>query len=137
MARPYRRVAHKGGGKMLTDQSSKEAADINAIVRKFMVNGVAPGARGVPTYGDFSLGVDYHGALNQLRDADASFMDLPSEVRKACDNDPGKFLDKIQDPEARKWLEEMGLVPEHLPAEVVQPVPAPPEGAVIVEEGVE
>lgn len=60
-------------------------------------------------YGDFSGVTSYQDALDQVAQAQESFMELPAQVRLTFDNDPGKFLEFVQDPSNFDKLVEMGL----------------------------
>lgn len=104
-----------GGGRMMTKQAERDACDINVIMRRWKVTGVAPVTGASPRYGDFSDGVDYHDALNRCKQADADFADLPADVRSHVNNDPGEFLDMVSDPERVSELEALGLVPKRNP----------------------
>lgn len=124
--RPHERVFHPKGGESRVKQSDRDASDINVIVRKWRATGVAPVGARTPRYGDFSSGIDYHAALNHLNGAQGDFDALPAAVRKHCGNDPGNFLDMVENPERRAELEELGLVPERVPgAPDKEPDPAP------------
>lgn len=52
-----------------------------------------------PAYGDFSNHSDLQTAIENVRAAEDQFSRLPSELRAACDNDPVKFLQAIEDPD--------------------------------------
>lgn len=94
----------------LAVQSQKEEADINVIVRRFGVTGELPQGLKVPRYGDFIDTVtDYRTALDLVMEADKAFMALPAEVRQRFGNDPGKFLDFVEDPANLEELRKMGL----------------------------
>ena len=102
---------------MKTKQSFKDAADINLLVAKWRRSGEGPPPRKeAPQYGDFADAQDYKSALDRVIDAQVTFESLPSSVRTACENDPGKFLDLVHDPDRRGELVELGLLPEHEPA---------------------
>lgn len=97
-------------GKSLTKQSFKDQVDVNSIVAKFnktgMVDHVNPRT---PLYGDFTNAQDYMTALNAVREAEANFEALPSAIRDICDNNPGVFLDFVQDPANAETMRELGL----------------------------
>lgn len=121
------RVTHPEGGREMTKQAERDAADINVIMRLWKVNGVAPMTGATPRYGDFGDGIDYHECKNRLLQADADFAALPADVRSHVDNDPGAFLDMFSDPEKVEELVELGLVPERIPpTEDTPAVPVPP-----------
>lgn len=127
--RPRRRVLAKISGVTRTKQAQKADCDINLIVKAATSGHLVPGNTGTPTYGDYSAGLDYHEALNRVLAADDNFKDLPSNVRKHCDNDPGKFLDMAFDPERTDEMIELGLLPpDPKPKPAPSPDPDPPSG---------
>lgn len=96
----------------LAVQADAEAADINNIVKKFGVTGSLPYGELQPIYDDFTqYPTDYHTALNLIRNADNAFMEMPAEIRSAFDNDPGSFLNAINDPTHHARLRDLGLIP--------------------------
>lgn len=108
-------VKHPEGGRVMTKQSDALATDVNAIIKKWITHGVAPMVSGRPTYGDFTNVGDYHGAMNKVLEAQNQFNALPSAVRAHVENDPGKFLELIFDPNRTDELESLGLIPESVP----------------------
>lgn len=93
-----------------TQQNFKEECDINTIVRNFGVTGEMPLTTATPLQGDFAdAATDYQSALNLILQADQSFMELPSDVRKRFNNDPGAFVEFASDPANRDEVEKMGL----------------------------
>lgn len=126
-----KRVYHRKSGPTRTKQSEAPATDINRIMDKYVKTGKVPGAGEIYSYGDFSGAVDFHTAMNRVRQAEEQFMDLPAHVRKHCDNDPGKFLDLVMDSAGRAELESLGLVSDFAPPGAPEPEPgnsAPQEG---------
>lgn len=98
-----------GFGPGKTVQSQKEEADINTIVRNFGVTGVLPVGVRVPTYGDFDTVDDYRTALHAIRDAEASFRQMPAEVRDRFGNDPAQFVDFCSDSRNLDEMRKLGL----------------------------
>lgn len=119
-----RRVTQPEGGRLMTKQAEAAETDINAIIRRHMVQNIPFPDGSNARYGDFSASLDYHQALNRLREAELTFNQLPVEVREYCKNDPGMFLDLVHDPERRDELVKLGLVEAAMP-EGAKPVPAP------------
>lgn len=116
--RVRRRVQFKPQGLSMTKQSFKEECDIDRILKKYRATGVIDHVkRGVPQYGDFSNIPDYQNAIHAVRLADEKFMDLPADIRKRFDNDPGKFLMFVQDPKNLDELRDMGLANKKEPVE--------------------
>lgn len=102
--------------KSLALQSQAQDADINVIVKRFGLTGLAPQVPVPPTYGDFEAVSDYREALDMIREADRSFMALPAEVRSKFDNDASRFVDFCMDKNNLDEMRKMGLA---VPAPVV------------------
>lgn len=97
----------------LTVQSQKDEADINNIVKAFGVTGKLPVGVKAPMYGDFTEVGDFRDAMDAIRAAEASFMAMPSDLRKRLDHDPQKFLEFCADPVNLPEMRKLGLaVPE-------------------------
>lgn len=123
-----------------TVQADAEAADINNIVKKFGVTGMLPYGDLQPVYDDFTdFPVDYHSAMNYIRDADQAFLEFPAEIREKFDNDPGQFLNRLADPFQREFFRDLGFIPpleespalgagSESPTQQPQGVSTPPEG---------
>ncbi len=108
-----KRVSHPSGGPVLVKLAEQDSTDVNLIMDSWIHAGAAVAGhmnKNVGQYGDFSSGLDYHTAMNAVKEADAYFMCLPPKVRSHVDNDPGKLLDLVYDPERRDELVELGLV---------------------------
>jgi phage internal scaffolding protein len=96
----------------LTKQSFKDECDINRIMDKYQKTGaVSHFNRHSPRYGDHS-GMDFHEAMNVITETQRMFGDLPSTVRNKFANDPGLFLDFIQNPENADEMAALGLFGE-------------------------
>lgn len=109
----------------LAQQSMKEEADINTIVRRFGITGDLPQAARLPAYGDFEGIFDYQTAQNAILRAQASFKALPADVREAFRNDPREFVEFATNPENLEDLREMGLAPPAQPAVQAAPIEPP------------
>lgn len=110
-----------------TKQSHKAECDINTIVAFYMRTGVFNhGTSKQPQWGDFGDGTTFHEAQQAVVEAKEAFSSLPSAVRDRFKNDPGQFLDFVNDPENLDEAIELGLV-EKPPAapEPTPPAPAP------------
>lgn len=123
----------------LTIQSEKDSCDINKIVSRFSnkrkdIKRIAqdlimtPYVRsGSPQYGDFaSVPLNYQDALEMVQNADSSFQELPSALRKRFDNNPGLFLEFIADEANRDEAVKLGLVPAPQSQEKAQGEGTPP-----------
>lgn len=112
----------------MTKQSDALATDVNTIMQRWIAHGTPPGGPAMhASYGDFSNVDDYHTSLNKLREAQQSFEALPAAVRKHVQNDPGKFLEMVYDPDRRGELEQLGLIPEQAPEDAPPATPEPKE----------
>lgn len=97
----------------LAVQSSLEETDINVIVRRFGLTGQLPQGLVAPQFGDFTSVVDFHSAMNAVRQAGETFMEMPAEVRARFHNDPQEFLLFCEDDANRDEARKLGLlIPE-------------------------
>lgn len=80
-----------------TQQSHKEDADINVIVKRFKSSGMVPQKRLPPEFGDFTGVVSYQDAQNRIRAAQEAFDALPWQVRARFNNSPGAFVEFATD----------------------------------------
>jgi len=112
-------------GKSMTKQAPGDDANINTIMGKFRKTGVIPNLNlKQPVYADFSEATDYLTAHNSLMAANERFFELPSRLRKACDNDPAKLIAYVNNPDNHDDLVEFGVIqPE--PASVAPASEAP------------
>ena len=99
----------------LAQQSFKDDADINVMLEKFKVTGQMPSGVIMPSYGDFSSIGDYRSAVDAIKRASDSFMDMPANIRARFDNDPQKFLEFCADDTNREEAARLGLVPKPVP----------------------
>ncbi len=81
---------------------------------RYATSGVLAGARGTharqPFQGDFTSGDSYHAQLNKQIEAKNSFDGLPSHIRNRFQNDPGKLLDFLANPENLSEAQKLGIV---------------------------
>lgn len=90
-------------GESMTEQHHADNADLNIQLARM---GVTDGAK-IPAnlfakvdpsyYGDFSNAVDLHTALEQMREAERRFMELPAELRAKFDNKWANLHEWIND----------------------------------------
>lgn len=90
-------------------QSQKDDADINTIVRNFGITGRLPESVRVPEYGDFEGISDYREAIHAIREAEDSFMSMPSELRNRLGNSPQRFLEWCADAGNLEEMRRLGL----------------------------
>lgn len=94
-----------------TKQSELADSDINNIMARYALTGVAPAPhRGEPLYGDFCDVEDYQVSLNKVMAAEERFASLPSELRKRFDYDPQNMINFILDEKNREECIKLGFV---------------------------
>ena len=129
---PYRDRKRQGfetTGESLTQQSHAEAADVRNIIKQYDRTGlIANVNRGIAQYGDYSEINEYAQALNMVREADASFAELPSEIRQMFGNNAGAFFEFATNPKNSEKMIELGLKkkPEVKPEVSTESESAPP-----------
>ena len=119
-------------GDSLTHQSFREECDIKTIMSKYQKNGLLDHVNQYKgEYGDV-IAVDFHEAMTMVTEAQQMFESLPSSIRTRFGNDPGSFLEYATNPENKKGMQELGLLPPSQPEPEAggggSPEPAPPEG---------
>lgn len=102
-------------------QSMKDDCDINKIMAKFQRTGaITHFNRHSPKYG-FATSQDFADSMRIITSAQEMFNDLPSEIRTKFHNNPGEFLEFVQNPDNASEMETLGLTtkksesPEELP----------------------
>lgn len=97
-----------------TQQQFREECDINTIVERFGITGELPTDVRVPLQAEFLEVFDYQSSLNKLIEADEAFMQYPANVRAEFQNDAGKFVEYVSDPnpddEKKAKLKKWGLL---------------------------
>jgi phage internal scaffolding protein len=117
------RVTADPEGESLTQQHFKKSTDIVEIIKKHDRTGIIEHvARGVAQYGDYSEVNEYRQALDMVNNANASFMELPAEVRQMFGNDAGEFFEFATDPKNEAKMQELGLAAK---PESVDPTSSP------------
>lgn len=123
---PRVRLVQSFPGPSMTKQAFKDECDVNMIMKKFERTGmVAHLAQYQGSYADVSAGLDFQASLDMVQRAHDAFMTLPAKVRKRFENDPGAFLDFVNDPANEKEMIELGLKEAPQPAPVTATEPAP------------
>lgn len=99
----------------LTEQSHKESCDIHVIMKKAAKTGLVEHVNQYQgTYGEFGHGPDFHQAMNLIANAEQMFETIPAEIRKKFGNDPGVFLDWINNDKNYDEVAELGFDNSHL-----------------------
>lgn len=106
----------------LAQQQFKEECDINTIVRNFGLTGELPTSLVVPQPADFDQVHDFQTAMNVLRKAEESFMEMPADIRYEFGNDPGRFLAFVHNPANEARARELGILTP-TPAPIAPPEP--------------
>lgn len=99
-------------------QSAEEESNINTIVRRFGISGELPNNICMPVSGDFTNAVDFHTAMNLVRQAQEEFVRVPAEIRARFNNDPARFMAFVEDASNYEEALKLGLVnkrPESVP----------------------
>lgn len=118
----------------LAIQSAKDETDINTIVRRFGLTGELPGDFQMPQSGDFTNVLDFHSAMNLIRETQEEFLKVPAEIRARFNNDPQRFMNFVEDgsnyDEARKLglLKDPDVPVPPMRVEVVPPAGTPAGG---------
>jgi len=125
-------------GESLTSQAHKDECDINRIMLKWAKTGTIEHRNTFEgQYGDFTDAPgDYHEAMTHVVQANEMFESLPATIRRRFGNDPGAFLDFVQDPSNVESMIDMGLATKNAPevteslSERAKPKspPTPPKG---------
>lgn len=118
----------------LTQQSGKEEADINTLVKRFGLTGELPQNVRMPMEEEFVGAMTFRESMNVIREAEVAFMEMPAHVRERFNHDPGNLVAFVSVPENHDEARKLGLVvPEAAPVVdeplLVQVVPAIVPGA--------
>lgn len=103
-------------------QASKDECDINVLVRRFGITGIINGVERPPPLTEFGNVFDFQSAMNVLRDAEASFSQVPAAVRRRFDNNPAEFVKFCSDEANLEEMRKMGLAVPKVEPEVVAPM---------------
>ncbi len=104
----------KVGKISLTKQSFTDECDINSIMRRFQKTGALDHVKNHQQNYGFATSEDFTSSMQLVATAQSMFNELPSTIRKEFNNEPGQFLDFVQNPENAQKLEEMGLATQTL-----------------------
>lgn len=109
----YRRPkwpAESTGTDTPTEQSHRDACDVNMIVKRYQAGQIHPNdLMGPGSYGDFSDVKSYAEAMEAVSQAQKAFLQIPAEIRAKFDHDPGKFIAFCEDPANGEELVKLGL----------------------------
>lgn len=97
-------------GESLTQQHFAHEADVRNIIKQYDKTGlIANVQKGVARYGDYSEVNEYREALDLVNEANATFAELPAELREMFQNNAGTFLEFATNPENNQKMIELGL----------------------------
>lgn len=117
----------------LTKQAFKEDCDINHIFKKWKKDGILNHVnRYQGRYEDVSSFQSYEDSLNTIARAEEAFSTLPADIRKRFDNDPGVFLEFVENPNNLDEMVKLGLA---VAKPVVEESPGPSEEVKPAEDG--
>ena len=107
----------------MTEQHHKDSCDVIKILNQYDRTGLITHVnQSTAQYGDFTEINEYQESLELVNSATNAFMELPSEIRKKFENDPGLFFEFATNPANKAELVEMGLAYAS-----EEPVPQPSE----------
>lgn len=114
----------------LAQQHFKQESDVNYIVNRYLQTGVLEHvAADSPQFADLSLfegDFDLRRAYEAVEAAEASFGQLPSDVRKKLNNDPSLLMSWLSDPVNKADAIKYGLMVDNSAQGTPAPVkPAP------------
>lgn len=130
-----RRVLHHCQGPSRTRQEFSDEADINNVMDRYIQTGqFSHVAKALPFYADATLVNDYYSSKEAADRTMEAFMQLPAKARNKFDNDPGKLINFLKNPENEKEAIAMGLLepqpqPNPPPMQPAAPVAAEPVSA--------
>lgn len=97
-------------GTVGAEQAHKRQCDVNYILRDYAKTGLLKHATKYQgQYDDVTID-SFQDAMFLVTRAQNMFNDLPSEIRKECNNNPAEFLKFVQDPKNKERMEELGIL---------------------------
>ena len=120
----------------MTEQHHRESVEIHHIFRKYKAQGVDLFNTEIIQSGavDFVDFPDFQEAQNMIARGEEIFAAVPAAIRDDFDNDPGKFIEFMQDAENIQAIHDYGFdhsylgeLPDQVPANAppAEPSPAP------------
>lgn len=101
--------------KTLTEQCHRDEVKIQNIMKRHRTTGlVSHLSKQHGFYADMSSAPDFYTAQTVIAQTKSMFEEIPAKIRKDFDNDPGKFLDFIQNPDNKDQMAEYGFDVSHL-----------------------
>ncbi len=106
---PYNKVAITFPKEGRTKQSFTQECDINNIMAKYQKTGALAHVNKHQAQYGFATSEDFSQAMRTVTLAQQMFDDLPSSIRNKFNNNPGAFLDFVQDDENIDEARTLGL----------------------------
>lgn len=98
-----------------TEQAHKDECNVNNIIRKYDRTGLITHVNKIEArFGDIT-GLDFKTMMDTVTQTTMLFNNLPSEIRNRFQNDPGKLLAFMEDPNNRNEAISLGLIKEEWP----------------------
>jgi phage internal scaffolding protein len=99
-------------GDSLTEQSHKDACDLNIIVARAQHNPAVLLDKSLrpDVFRDFSESLPFVEMFNKVCEAKSAFEDLPSDVRSKFRNDPANLIDFVSNPNNALEAHDLGLL---------------------------
>lgn len=95
----------------LTKTSFAEELDVNNVIKKYNKTGILQKAHDFEgVYGEFHS-YDLREAIEMVNKAQDLFLEIPSDVRRKFNNDPGAFIDFATNPDNLEQMREWNLAP--------------------------
>jgi len=99
----------------LTEQHHRDTVNIHSILKRFEITGIMDHVNQYEgQYVEMLDPPDYHEAQNKIAMIDDMFMTLPASLRREFENDPGKFVEYMNNPDNYEDIIEKGLNASHL-----------------------
>lgn len=93
-----------------TEQNHKKECDVNLILKKYDKTGLVTHIQQFEAeFGDYT-GLDFRNMLDTVRHAQADFDQLPSEIKKRFNHDPGELLAFIDDDNNYEEAIKLGII---------------------------
>lgn len=121
-ARGNTRVSFEGV-KSLTVQDAKDSCDLNVLVRRFGIDGVAGMQGREPLeFGDLTSAGDLRECMDVVREAEDQFFALDPHLRERFHNNPVEMYDFVLDSRNHSEAVDLGILRRYEPPTILTPV---------------
>ena len=114
---PFKRVQITFPKTGRTKQSFSQQCEINNIMARHQKTGALTHINQHQAQYGFATSNDFSESMRIVKTAQDMFNALPSNIRTRCANDPGQFLEFVQNPENEAEMQKLGLIPTPEPQE--------------------